>query len=144
MSFDQSTTPSQQRSIRPLLFALLILTLLILASYIGRLRSLSALDQQIAAEEIQVGQALSRQQMLQDQEARQQDASEESIDQAARRDLNLVKPGDFTFTVLTPVPSSILDIQPTPEPDTPVREATSPKPNWKQWIELLIPPQGNE
>ena len=133
------SAPAQPRSIRPLLFALLILTLLILASYVGRLRNISALDQQIAAAEVNVEQAMARRQSLQNEQARQEDANSERIDQAARRDLNLVKPGDFTFTVLTPVPSSL----PTATTDSPAAEPATQflqkKPNWKQWLELLLP-----
>jgi len=133
------SAPAQPRSIRPLLFALLILTLLILASYVGRLRNLSALDQQIVAAEVNVEQAMARRQSLQNEQARQEDANSERIDQAARRDLNLVKPGDFTFTVLTPVPSSL----PAATADLPAAEPAAQflqkKPNWKQWLELLLP-----
>lgn len=83
-----------------MLFALLILTLLILASYAGDLRAISRqFHQQIVAAEVNVEQAMARRQSLQNEQARQEDATSERIDQAARRDLNLVKP------VISPLPS---------------------------------------
>lgn len=138
MSTDQSSIQPQQRSIRPLLFALLILCLLMGASYIGRLRNLAMLDQQIAAAELSVEQARSRQQSLRDEHARQQDAGADMIDQTARRDLNLVQPGDLTFTVMTPVPSSLPEAPPKPVIESEIL-VPLPKPNWQQWMELLFP-----
>ena len=135
----QPSVPTRPRSIRPLLFAMFVICLLILASYIGRLRSLSAMDEQIAAAEVSVEQALARQQTLLDEHARQQDSAVEPIDQPARRDLDLIKPGDLAFTVIMPptvLPSTIESE--TPNGAEPQRFIPT-KPIWQQWMNLLLP-----
>ncbi|MFN8443052.1 MAG: septum formation initiator family protein [Caldilineaceae bacterium] len=134
----QPTVVKRSRSIRPLLFTLLVLCLLILANYVGRLRSLSQLDQQIASAQVSVEQATARQQMLLDQRARQQDSSTDTVDQAARRDLDMLKPGDYAYTVLeaaTPAAEVVSEEQ----PDSKSLRLTPIKPIWKQWFDLLVP-----
>ena len=139
MATVQPPDSTRQHSIRPLLFALLILLMLILASYVGRLRTLSTIDQQIAVAEINVEQAMARQQALRDELVRQQDQNNEGLDRTARRDLDLVRPGDFTFTVLTPVPQTS---PAEPEVISVAAESqflAATKPIWKEWLELLFP-----
>ena len=118
---------------------MLVVCLLIFASYIGRLRSLSALDQQLATAQLTIEQELARKQALLDEQSRQQDQNGEEIDQSARRDLDLVQPGDYTFTVMTPVPSTLPQTALGTESENVPQLLSPTKPIWQQWLELLIP-----
>ena len=121
-----------RRSGRLILFGLLALSLLFVASYVQRSGEREAVEAEIKALRAQIVQAHQQQAVLQDQ--LEHIAQPGAIDAAARNDLGLVQPGDQPIVVIDPpAMSAAAAPQPAPAP------AAESRPAWLGWLDRFFP-----
>jgi cell division protein FtsB len=119
---------------------LLLVCIFFVSSYMSRLRDLAALDAEFAAEKVRIEQAKVQQDLLALEADRAQ--GEDTVDRAARRDLDLVLPGDQPYAVIQPAAISVtqpatLSATVAASPSTSLAPRSAATAIWRQWLELF-------
>jgi cell division protein FtsL len=144
-----SAYPKQRRPLfsRLGLLVLIALCFFFVASYTGRLRHKADVEQEIAALQQRIAEAEQHQQELQAE--LDYVNSPAYIEEVARNELDMAKPGDKVIVVVkhdaeaTPdeaAPDVAASGAPAPE-EYPVDSGSLDEPTWEQWLDLVT---GNE
>ncbi len=128
-------SPPASTRARVILLALIALCLLFVVSYTGRLVQRSRLQAEIQQWEERLAQEQARQLELQAELTYV--SSADYVDEVAREELEMVRPGDTVIVVLEGTPIPTPTVTPTPAPATMAPE-TSSAPPWKQWWGLFV------
>jgi cell division protein FtsB len=139
MSAGQSRSPNLASSwpynIRLILFALITLCVLFIFSYSKRLEEKAQLQAEIKLWQERVEQDKAQKSRL-EAEVKQVDTPE-YVDEVARRELNVSKPGDKILILYQVTPEPTVIPTATPLPPTPLPRVDE-QANWRRWLELFI------
>jgi hypothetical protein len=131
MNQHDEPTPALNR--RPILLLFLLLCVLFLISYTGRLGQLVGLRAEVAAKRAELADARDRQAALLDEQRYSQ--TEQFTDDVVRGQFGMSQPGDELIVPLDEAP--VAQIAPAQGMEDAAPARAGPAPVWRQWWELF-------
>lgn len=127
------TEQERRRNPRVLIVLFVLLCGLFVAGYMERLTLLESMRQQVAEMSKQVLASHQRQAELLEEQSRVQDPAYLAL--RARDDIGLAPEGELMVVIYDGKPQS----SETPMASPTTESASTPKPPWRQWLELIFP-----